>query len=95
MVNKIKGLVVQSRVDVKKLLVIGGVSLNTAFIKLLKEDLPNVKVVLKDVSPVFEAYGAALLAKDNPVHEKLNLTTSKSFSILPALEQFMMKRSIL
>ncbi|MHA1585890.1 MAG: acyl-CoA dehydratase activase, partial [Candidatus Heimdallarchaeota archaeon] len=88
MANKIKGLVVQSRVDVKKLLVIGGVSLNTAFIKLLKEELVNVEVVLKDVSPVFEAYGAALLAKDNPIHEKLNLITSKSFSTMPSLEQF-------
>ena len=36
MANKIKGLIVQSRVDVKKLLVIGGVSLNTANIKQLK-----------------------------------------------------------
>jgi predicted CoA-substrate-specific enzyme activase len=88
MVSKIRGLVVQSRVDVKKLLVIGGVSLNTAFIKLLKEELPNVEVVLKDVSPVFEAYGAALLAMDNPVHEELNLITSKSFSTMPSLEQF-------
>ena len=88
MANKIKGLVVQSRVDVKKLLVIGGVSLNTAFIKLLQEELVNVEVVIKDVSPVFEAYGAALLAKDNPIHEKLNLITSKSFSTMPSLEQF-------
>lgn len=88
MANKIKGLVVQSRVDVKKLLIIGGVSLNTAFIKLLKEELVNVEVVIKDVSSVFEAYGAALLAKDNPIHEKLNLITSKSFSTMPSLEQF-------
>ncbi len=88
MVNKIRGLIVQSRVDVKKLLVIGGVSLNTAFIKLLKEELPNVEVILKDVSPVFEAYGAALLAKDNPIHEELKLITSKSFTTLPPLEQF-------
>ncbi|MCK5046259.1 MAG: activase, partial [Candidatus Heimdallarchaeota archaeon] len=88
MANKIKGLIVQSRVDVKKLLVIGGVSLNTAFIKQLKEEVGDVEVVLKDVSPVFEAYGAALHAKDNPIHEELNLITSKSFSSMPSLEQF-------
>ena len=88
MVNKVNGLIFQSRVDVKRMLVIGGVSLNDAFVKLLKEELEDVDVVLKDVSPVFEAYGTALLVKDSPEHEDLELITRESFTNLPSLKQF-------
>ncbi|MCG3222441.1 MAG: hypothetical protein H7641_13760, partial [Candidatus Heimdallarchaeota archaeon] len=88
MVNKVKGLIIQSRANVKRLLVIGGVSLNSAFIKILEEDLEDVEVVIKDVSPVFEAYGTALLVKDNPKLQEIELITHKSFSTLPSLGQF-------
>ncbi|MHA2358434.1 MAG: acyl-CoA dehydratase activase, partial [Candidatus Heimdallarchaeaceae archaeon] len=88
MVNKVKGLIFQSRVDVKRMLVIGGVSLNDAFIKILKEEIANIEVVVKDVSSVFEAYGTALLVKENPSNNNLELITSKSFTDLPSLQQF-------
>ncbi|NPD88896.1 MAG: hypothetical protein HGN29_09225 [Asgard group archaeon] len=88
MVTKVKGMMFQSRVDIKRLLVIGGLSLNDAFLKLLKEALEDVDVATKDVSPVFEAYGTALLVKDNPKLQKLELVTRKSFSTLPSLSQF-------
>ncbi|MHA1408268.1 MAG: BadF/BadG/BcrA/BcrD ATPase family protein [Candidatus Heimdallarchaeaceae archaeon] len=88
MVNKVKGLIIQSRVDVKRLLLIGGVSLNEAFVKNLKEDLPEIDVVVKDVSPVFEAYGTALLVKDNPTNREISLIKKRSFSTLPSLRQF-------
>ena len=89
-----KGLIHQSRVDVKRLLVIGGVSLNEAFIKLLREELIDVDVVVKEISPVFEAYGAALLAKDSPTQKSLDLKTRKSFTTLPILQQFSDKVTI-
>ncbi len=88
MANKIKGLIFQSRVDVKRILLIGGVALNDAFVKILREQLEVVEVVVKDVSSVFEAYGSALLEKDNPKQTELKLKISKSFSTLPSLEQF-------
>ncbi|MGC9781594.1 MAG: hypothetical protein HZR80_20310 [Candidatus Heimdallarchaeota archaeon] len=88
MVNKVKGLIIQSRVDVKRMLVIGGVSLNDVFVNLLKEQIEDVEIVIKDVSAVFEAYGAAILTKDSPINHKLELITSKSFSSTPSLEQF-------
>ncbi len=88
MVNKVKGLIFQSRVDVKRMLVIGGVSLNDAFIKILKEEIDDIEVIIKDVSSVFEAFGTALLVKDSPDHQEIELKTSKSFSGLPSLKQF-------
>ncbi|MCK5409534.1 MAG: activase, partial [Candidatus Heimdallarchaeota archaeon] len=88
MANKIKGLIFQSRVDVKRILLIGGVALNDAFVKILREQLEDVEVVVKDVSSVFEAYGSALLEKDTPKQKELKLKISKSFTTLPSLEQF-------
>ncbi len=88
MVTKVMGLISQSRVDVKRLLLIGGISLNEAFVKLMREELDGVEVVIKDVSSVFEAYGTSLIAKESPSHEEYKLITSKTFTQLPSLEQF-------
>ena len=88
MANKVKGLIIQSRMDVKRVLLIGGVSLNDAFVKLLKEEIGDIEIVIKDVSSVFEAYGTALLVKDSPTNQEINLRSSKSFSTHPSLKQF-------
>ncbi len=88
MANKVMGLVIQSRMDIKRILMIGGVSINDAFVKILREQLENVEVVVNDVSSVFEAYGTALLVKDSPVHKEIKLKTSKSFATFPSLSEF-------
>ncbi|RLI71269.1 MAG: hypothetical protein DRP02_05270 [Candidatus Gerdarchaeota archaeon] len=88
MVNKVKGLLIQAQKKMNRLLVIGGVALNDVFVKLLREDLPDVDVVIKDVSPVFEAYGTALLVKDKPIEDELKLKMQKSFTKHPSLRQF-------
>ncbi|MHA1865161.1 MAG: BadF/BadG/BcrA/BcrD ATPase family protein, partial [Candidatus Heimdallarchaeaceae archaeon] len=90
MVNKVLHLIMQSRVRVERILVIGGVTLNDTFIKLLKGELPDVDVVIKDVSSVFEAYGAALMVSDNPLSfpNKPLLKTEKSFATLLPLKKF-------
>ncbi|MBD3193036.1 MAG: hypothetical protein GF308_20535 [Candidatus Heimdallarchaeota archaeon] len=95
MVDKVNGLIIQSRVDVQRMLVIGGVTLNQAFMQLLREELSDVEVVRKETSPVFEAYGTALLVKDEPKSQEVTLRSSKSFSTLPALEQYREKVTII
>lgn len=88
MVNKVLALMFQSRQTIKRMLVIGGVTLNSSLVNILKQELKETEVVIKDISPVFEAYGAALLAKDNPVYTEPKIITSRTFSTLPALKQF-------
>jgi activator of 2-hydroxyglutaryl-CoA dehydratase len=88
MVDKVVGLIIQSQKEINRVLVIGGVLLNEAFMKLLREELNDIEVIVKDESHVFEAYGTALLAKDNPVQQKLHLKSKKSFSIHPPLKEF-------
>ncbi|MHA1156311.1 MAG: acyl-CoA dehydratase activase, partial [Candidatus Heimdallarchaeota archaeon] len=88
MVSKVQAMIIQSRVDAKRMLVIGGVSLNEAFIKILREELPKVNIVIKEVSPVFEAYGTALMVRDNPVNQEIELNITKSFTTNPPLKEF-------
>ncbi len=87
-VSKVQALIFQSRATVKRMLVIGGVSLNEAFIKILREEISGVNVVIKEVSPVFEAYGTALLVRDKPVYQQIKLKITKSFTSNPSLSDF-------
>ncbi len=88
MANKVMGLIIQSRVDVKRLLLVGGVSLNEAFVQILREQIADVDVVVKPESSVFEAYGTALLVKEKPEYTEINLKTSRSFTTFPSLKDF-------
>ncbi|MHA1778461.1 MAG: acyl-CoA dehydratase activase, partial [Candidatus Heimdallarchaeaceae archaeon] len=88
MVNKVLALIFQSRIDVKRMLIIGGVTLNDAFVKMLKQELKGVEVIYKDVSPVFEAFGTALLVKDSPKYTQPHLKSQKSFDYLPPLAEY-------
>ncbi|MHA1112439.1 MAG: acyl-CoA dehydratase activase [Promethearchaeota archaeon] len=88
MVNKVMGLIWQSRVEVKRVLLIGGLSLNDAFVHILRKHLQDVEVVIKNESAVYEAYGTALLVRENPEHLLPKLNITKTFTTLPNLEQF-------
>ncbi len=88
MANKVMGLIIQSRVDVKQLLLVGGVSLNDAFVQILRGQIADVDVVVKPESSVFVAYGTALLVKEKPEYTDINLKTSKSFTTFPSLKDF-------
>ncbi len=51
---------------VKKIVVAGGVSQNQEFIAILRDRLPDSELVVLDLSPSLEAYGAALFASEIP-----------------------------
>jgi len=88
MANKVKALAIQTQRPLQRLLVIGGVALNEVLVRLLREELSETEIVVKDVSAVFEAYGTALLVKDNPQEDELHLKSEKSFTKHPSLRQF-------
>ncbi|MHA1685977.1 MAG: acyl-CoA dehydratase activase [Candidatus Heimdallarchaeaceae archaeon] len=88
MVNKVLALIYQSRTQPKRILVIGGVTLNTTFVDMLREHLSETEVIIKEVSPVFEAFGAAQIAKEEPIYTSPRLKTSRTFTSLPPLEDF-------
>ena len=88
MVNQALGLINQSKVKAKNILLIGGLSLNRTFVKKLRDRLPNVNVEITEFSPVYEAYGTALLVQENPQNLTPNLKIAHSFSTLPNLKDF-------
>ncbi|MHA1585114.1 MAG: acyl-CoA dehydratase activase [Promethearchaeota archaeon] len=88
MVNKAIGLIYQSKVSVKNILLIGGLSLNRTFVKKLRAKLPDVLIDITEFSHVYEAYGTALLVQDNPQKTTPDLKTSKTFRTLGRLKDY-------
>ncbi|MHA1476270.1 MAG: acyl-CoA dehydratase activase-related protein, partial [Promethearchaeota archaeon] len=88
MINKGIGLIYQSRVKPRKILVIGGLSLNKVVLQKLRKALPKAQVDKHDFSHVFEAFGTSLLVQDHPEYETPKLITNKTFSMLPSLQEF-------
>ena len=88
MINKGISLIYQSRVKPKKILVIGGLSLNKVVLQKLHKALPEVQIDKHDFSHAFEAFGTSLLVQDHPEYEIPKLITNKTFSMLPSLQEY-------
>ncbi|MCG3218396.1 MAG: hypothetical protein KAR35_05300, partial [Candidatus Heimdallarchaeota archaeon] len=88
MVSKIIALVYQSKAKVKKLLLIGGVALNEVFVEIIKDRMVESEIIVDKMSPVFEAYGSALISQDKPVEKEARLLTNSSFSRLSPLKLY-------
>jgi predicted CoA-substrate-specific enzyme activase len=68
MASKVVALLEKGQCALRRVLVIGGVSRNTALLAALREKLPATEVVVLPQSPSFEAWGTALLESDEPLH---------------------------
>lgn len=80
------GLISQSRINLQRLLVIGGVSLNQVIVQKLKETLPDTEIDIHEFSHVFEAFGMMLHVQDNPVYTIPELFITQTFTTLPPLK---------
>ncbi|MGD0898218.1 MAG: anhydro-N-acetylmuramic acid kinase, partial [Thermoguttaceae bacterium] len=85
MANKVVALVEQAGRPVEQLLLVGGLSRNRALTAALREKLPRVRVTVLPESPCFEALGAALLARTEPVHRRPKLKAPPPLETLPPL----------
>ncbi len=79
MANKVVALLEKGQRDLGRVLLIGGVTRNAAMLAALQEKLPGTDFVVLAESPWFEAWGCALLTRDNP------LRTAPAFSAQPNL----------
>jgi predicted CoA-substrate-specific enzyme activase len=66
MADKVVSLLEKGQQQVKRVLVIGGVSQNAALLSALREKLPSTEIVVVPESLCFEAWGCALLTRDDP-----------------------------
>ncbi|MFX0095739.1 MAG: acyl-CoA dehydratase activase, partial [Candidatus Hodarchaeota archaeon] len=88
MVKKIISLLNMSNHPINNALVIGGLVKNDILMQILKDKLPQIKLVTIPESHLFEAYGTALLTKDHPIHKTPHISLNPMFQRLPGLNDF-------
>ena len=82
MAGKVIALLEKGQRELRRVLLIGGVTRNAAMLAALREKLPGTEFTVLPESPWFEAWGSALLTRDEPVHK------SPAITIQPGLGQF-------
>jgi predicted CoA-substrate-specific enzyme activase len=82
MADKVVSLIEKGQRQLKRILVIGGVSQNAALLSALRAKLPSTEVIVVPESLCFEAWGCALLTRDDPCYR------SPKISLQPAPDSF-------
>src|SRR5208283_4913957 len=72
MADKVISLLEKGQRPLRRVLVIGGVSRNTAMLAALREKRLSTEFVVSPESPCFEAWGCALLTRDDPRYTSSN-----------------------
>ena len=78
-------LLERSQRALDRVLVIGGVSRNEAMLSALRAKLPHTDYVVLPESPWFEAWGTALLVRDDPRDRSPRISVQPSLGTLPSL----------
>ena len=88
MAGKVAALLEKAQRDLRRVLLIGGLTHNGAMVAALREKLPTSEFVVLPESPWFEAWGSALLTRDEPRFESPNLTARAGLGRLPPLQGY-------
>jgi predicted CoA-substrate-specific enzyme activase len=88
MANKVVALLEKGQRELRRVLLIGGVTCNPALVAALREKLPATEFVVLPESPWFEAWGTALLTRDQPLHKSPHFARQANLGRLPALSLY-------
>jgi predicted CoA-substrate-specific enzyme activase len=88
MAGKVIALLEKGQSELRRVLLIGGVTRNAAMLAALLEKLPCTEFVVLPESPWFEAWGSALLTRDQPLYSAPKTSTLTTLSHLPALNLY-------
>ncbi len=88
MSNRVIALLEKGTCELKRVLLIGGVSRNDAMLAALQAKLPATEFVVLPESAWFEAWGTALLVRDSPSETSLKLGAQPSLGRLPPLHLY-------
>lgn len=80
MANKVIALLEKGTRELKRVLLIGGVTRNDAMVAALGAKLPATEFVVLPESPWFEAWGTALLVRDSPSERSLKIAAHSQVS---------------
>lgn len=65
MATKVVDFIKRARITRGKVLLVGGVTQNQYIVHFIRERMPEIKFIIPDQASFFEAYGAALIAKNS------------------------------
>ncbi len=85
MAGKVVALLEKGQRELRRVLLIGGVTRNAAMLAALREKLPGTEFVVLPESPWFEAWGSALLTRDEPLYKSPKISIQPSLGQLPPL----------
>ena len=92
MAVKVIDFLKRAKVTSGKVILTGGITLNRHIIRFIKEKAPDIEFIIPDTAPVFEAFGAAVLASESgsPLPETDNLLRANEirFETLGALKDW-------
>ena len=88
MASKVVALLEKGQNSLRRVLLIGGVTRNAALLEALRAKLPETELIVLAESPWFEAWGAALLTRDNPLHKSPHISHPPAFDTLPPLDRY-------
>jgi len=88
MASKVIALLEKGQSELRRVLLIGGVTRNTAMLAALREKLPSTEFVVLPESSWFEAWGSALLTRDQPLYDAPRIAAQAILSHLPALNLY-------
>jgi len=87
MADKVISLLEKAQRRLDRVLVIGGVSQNTALLSALREKLPSTEFIVLPESLCFEALGCALLTRDDPRYNAPMISPQSFPDSLPPLNR--------
>jgi len=88
MSNKVIALLEKGSRELKRVLLIGGVTRNDAMVAALRAKLPATEFVVLPEGPWFEAWGTALLVRDAPYETAPKIGVQPSLGRLPPLHLY-------
>lgn len=88
MANKVVALLEKSQCELRRVLLIGGMTRNAAMLAALREKLATTQFIVLPESPWFEAWGSALLARDEPLYRSPQILRQPPLGSLPPLNRY-------
>jgi len=88
MADKVVALLEKGQRQLRRVLVIGGLSHNAAMLAALRQKLPATELVVLPESPWFEAWGSALWARDEPRYRSPQISAQQSLGCFPRLARY-------
>ncbi|MDR0910158.1 MAG: acyl-CoA dehydratase activase-related protein [Spirochaetaceae bacterium] len=92
MATKVIDFLHRAKITEGRVVLTGGITLNRHILRFIREKAPQIEFIVPDIAPVFEAVGAAVLARESgtplPAFDKMLRHNAVRFGTLGALKDW-------